>query len=384
MTTKTIYLDYNSTAPISDDVVASMNECFAAGYLNPASPHREGRRARQRLEESRRQIAESLGACTESSLADRLVFTSGGTESNNLALRGMAGKIPGRIVVSSIEHPSIAETADDLAASGFDVVRLPVDSSGVVRLDRLEELLVTPTRVVSVMLGNNETGAIQPVREVVQICRRHRVPVHTDAVQVVGKQPLDFTELGVSAMTFTAHKLQGPRGIGGLLLAHGIDITPVMHGGSQQLGTRPGTESVALAAGMQTAIENSVGNLAAESGRLRELRDMLQKQVSTSVSICVVNGVDASRLPHTLNLSFPGLDRQALLMALDREGVACSTGSACASGSQEPSPVLLAMGCPSEIVGSSVRISLGSRTTPDEVHRAGQILIKIVAKMASF
>lgn len=382
--TDSIYLDFNSTAPLSPAVIGAMNECFSAGYLNPASPHKEGRRARARLEAARQRIAELLGANTNSAQADRLIFTSGGTEANNLALCGLAGRPPGRIVVSSIEHPSVAGTADYLAGQGFEVLRLPVDASGVVQLDQIDSFLDERSRIVSVMLGNNETGVLQPVDRLSARCREANIPLHTDAVQVVGKLPVNFGSLGVAAMTISAHKFQGPRGIGGLLVKHGVDLEPVTHGGSQQLGTRPGTESVVLAVGMQVALEDAVAQLTQRQQHTSRLRDKLQEHLVREVPRCVVNGAHAPRLPHTLNVSFPGLDRQALLMALDRQGVCCSTGSACASGSQEPSPVLLAMGCPVEIVEGSLRISLGPTTTPAEVHLAGQILVKTIEKMASF
>jgi cysteine desulfurase len=382
--TDSIYLDFNSTAPLAPAAIAAMNECYSTGYMNPASPHQAGRRARKRLEAARQRIAELLGANIRSASADRLIFTSGGTEANNLALRGLAARPPGRVVVSMVEHPSVAGTADFLAGQGFEILRLPVDASGVVQLDQADSFLDTHTRVVSLMLGNNETGVLQPVDQLSPLCRDANIPLHTDAVQVVGKLPVNFGSLGVSAMTISAHKFQGPRGIGALLVKHGVQLEPVTYGGSQQLGTRPGTESVALAVGMQVALEAAVTQLAQRQQHTRHLRDQLQKHLLREVPGCVVNGAAAPRLPHTLNVSFPGLDRQTLLIALDRQGVCCSTGSACASGAQEPSPVLLAMGCPAEIVDGSLRISLGPTTTPEEVHQAGQILVKTVEKMASF
>jgi cysteine desulfurase len=381
---RSINLDFNSTSPLSPTVWAAMEACVKEQYLNPASPHHEGRRARIRLEQARERIIEQLGGNTKNAASDRFIFTSGGTEANNLALRGLAGKIPGRVIVSAVEHPSVSESADFLATQGFEIVRLAVDRQGIVDPRELEPLINDQTRVVSVMLGNNETGAIQPVAQMAAICAARNIPLHTDAVQAVGKVPVNFRELGVAALSFTAHKLHGPRGIGGLLLGTGWELQPIVFGGAQQLGSRPGTESVLLAVGLQTALDEALVDLAERGERLQRLRNLLQTTLQSNLSECVVHSDQADRLPHTLNVSFPGLDRQALLMALDQRGIACSTGSACASGSQEPSPVLLAMGCEGKIVNSSLRISLGSTTTPDEVTEAAAVLIEIVAKMSSF
>jgi cysteine desulfurase len=381
---RSINLDFNSTSPLSPTVWAAMEACVKEQYLNPASPHHEGRRASIRLEQARERIIEQLGGNTKNAASDRFIFTSGGTEANNLALRGLAGKIPGRVIVSAVEHPSVSESADFLATQGFEIVRLAVDRQGVVDPRELEPLINDQTRVVSVMLGNNETGAIQPVAQMAAICAARNIPLHTDAVQAVGKVPVNFRELGVAALSFTAHKLHGPRGIGGLLLGTGWELQPIVFGGAQQLGSRPGTESVLLAVGLQTALDEALVDLAERGERLQRLRNLLQTTLQSNLSECVVHSDQADRLPHTLNVSFPGLDRQALLMALDQRGIACSTGSACASGSQEPSPVLLAMGCEGKIVNSSLRISLGSTTTPDEVTEAATVLIEIVAKMSSF
>ena len=263
-----IYLDHNSTTPMLPEVAEAMSECYRAGYMNPASPHQAGRRARGRLEEAREAIAELLGARTSCAAADRLIFTSGGTESNNLALRGLAGE-PGRqIVLSSIEHPSVAACGDYLRSRGFHVRQLPVSPHGVTLLASLAELLETPTAVVSLMLGNNETGVLQPVAKAAAICRQHQVPLHTDAVQAVGKIPVDFAGLDVSGLSFSAHKFHGPRGIGGLLVRSDVNLAPITFGGSQQLGsaarhgigsagrghaTRPGTLAPRRAPAARTA-----------------------------------------------------------------------------------------------------------------------------------
>lgn len=384
-----IYLDFNSTAPLLPKVAAGMAKADAAGYANPASQHALGRRAHSILEVTREKIAGLLGADLTDRAADRLIFTSGGTEANNLALLGLthaASSRPGRIIVSTIEHPSISATADHLAKLGWQVDWLKVNQDGVVQLDHLDELLTAPSplgppRLVSVMLANNETGVIQPIAEIVRRCREQNppVPVHTDAVQAVGKIPVHFRELGVSAMTVAPHKFGGPRGIGALLVRHDVGVAPLLHGATQQLGLRPGTESVSLALGFLVALNIWHADRDQRAAHMATLRDRFEAALRSAYPKCVINGAAAPRLPHTSNIAFVGYDRQALFMALDIAGVCCSTGSACASGSSEPSPTLLAMNLPKEIVNSSLRFSLGTTTTPDEIDEAVRRISSLVA-----
>ena len=388
-----IYLDHNATSPIDPRVAATIAECYAAGYMNPASAHVAGRRARQRVEQARETIARLLGADTSGMNAAELVFTSGGTESNNLALWGLAAATcyggpevspsgsPARIIVSAIEHPSIIGPAQQMRCQGYDVRQLPVDQNGVVQLSKLDSLITDQTRLVSVMLANNETGAIQPVAEIAEICRHRGVLVHTDAAQMVGKLPVNFDKLGVDALTLTAHKFHGPRGIGALLLRGGVKLRPMLLGGFQQQSMRPGTESVALTAGFQRALQLWRHESVAREERLRRLRDHLESLLKDGCPSLVVNGSGAKRVPHCSNVSFPGCDRQTLLIALDQAGVCCSTGSACASGSSEPSPVLLAMGCAKAVVEGSLRISLGAWTTMAEIEQAAHIILENYAKL---
>jgi cysteine desulfurase len=392
-----IYLDCNSTAPLLPEVAAAMAEADAAGYANPASQHAEGRRAHRILEDAREEIARLLGADLTDRTADHLIFTSGGTEANNLALLGLSGaylagisvgpqadnnnpfkSAPGRIIISAIEHPSVAATADFLAQHGWQIDRLAVSSDGVVQLDHLDQLLATPSplgppRLVSVMLANNETGVLQPIAEIVRRCSQNAaifVPVHTDAVQAVGKIPVHFRQLGVAAMTVAPHKFGGPRGIGALLLRNNVKLQPILHGATQQLGLRPGTESVTLALGFLAALRAWEKDCDDRPRRMAVLRDRFEAAIRTAYPQSVINGDKAPRLPHTSNIAFTGHDRQALFMALDMAGVCCSTGSACASGSSEPSPTLQAMRLPKEIVDASLRFSLGPTTTVDEIDEA--------------
>ena len=256
MAPEPLYLDHNSTTPIDARVVEAMERCWREGLANPASQHFAGRRARRAIEEAREGIAEILGANVSGMQADRLIFTSGGTEANNLALLGLteAAADGGQVIISAIEHPSITAAAEVLQRRGVDVQKLPVDANGVVQLGALEELLAKPTALVSVMLANNETGVLQPVAEIAQACAARGITMHTDAVQAVGKVPVHFRELGVSALTMAAHKFHGPLGIGALLLRHETQLAPQLWGGFQQSGLRPGTEPVALAVGMHKAL----------------------------------------------------------------------------------------------------------------------------------
>ena len=373
-----IYLDHNATTPIHPLVAEAMAECYREDYANPASQHHFGREARKVLEEAREGIAQILGANISNTQADHIVLTSGGTESNNLALFGLAGEPPGNVVVSAIEHPSVVGAAEALQRQGFEVRKAPVTPQGVVNLDKFGSLLDENTRLASVMLGNNETGVLQPVAEIAEICAARDVPLHTDAVQVVGKLPVDFRRLRAAAMSIAAHKFHGPRGIGTLIVRHTCQLQPILFGGFQQMGLRPGTESVALAVGMHKALQIWLAEATERERDMTSLRDRLETLITTNCQQAVVIGGEANRLPHTSNISFPGLDRQAILMALDVAGVACSTGSACASGSSEPSPVLLAMGCPNPVVEGSLRLSLGAFTTAAEIDEAASRIIKVI------
>jgi cysteine desulfurase len=373
-----IYLDFNSTAPVLPEVATAMAEVEGMRHANPASQHAAGRAAHRVLEETRDEIARLLGADLTDRSPDRLIFTSGGTEANNLALLGV-GPVASRpllarsrLVISAIEHPSITATADHLDMLGWQIERLEVTQNGVARLDHLDALLrdQPPPRLVSVMLANNETGVIQPVAEIAERCVAAQVPVHTDAVQAVGKIPVNFRDLGVTAMTVAAHKLGGPRGIGALVVRHGVDVQPILHGATQQLGLRPGTESIVLPIGFLAALRAWRREGEQWSAKMASLRGGFESDIRKAVPRAVVNGAPALRLPNTSNIAFVGRDRQALFMALDLARICCSTGSACASGSSEPSPTLLAMSLPREIVDSSLRFSVGPTTTEQEIDEA--------------
>jgi cysteine desulfurase len=377
-----IYLDHNATTPLSPEVADAMRECAAAAGANAASQHAAGRRARQLLENARERIGELLGANMTGGAPDRVLLTSGGTEANNLALFGFdenrfsgPGTGERHALVSAIEHPSITAAADELARRGWRIGRLGVDARGVLRVEQLGELLRPETRFVAAMLGQNETGVLQPVADLAAICNAHGVPLHTDAAQVVGKLPVDFRALGAATLSAAAHKFHGPLGIGVLIVRNGVELRPQLFGGFQQSGIRPGTEPVALAVGMCHALELWHAEQDERAARMKRLRDRFEDALLEGWPAAVAIGRHAPRLPHTSNIAFVGLDRQALFMALDQAGVYCSTGSACASGSSEASPALLAMGLDRAEIGSALRFSLGATTTEGEADRAARRIL---------
>jgi cysteine desulfurase len=370
---KTIYLDHNATTPTRPEVVEAMARCYAEGYANPTSQHRPGQQARRILEDARGRIAAIVGADVTCPQADRLIFTAGGTEANNIAILGISqakGMTPARIIISAIEHQSIIEPAERLLDQGWRVDTLGVTNDGVVRAADLAPLLSEQTRLVSVIWGNHETGVMQPIAELARICIDAGVFFHTDAAQAIGKIPVDFRASGAAAMSIAAHKFQGPLGIGALILRHDVPVAPLQFGGHQQYGIRPGTESVALAVGMLTALELWQKEQQSHCNRMESLRDRLERGLKAAVPGIMVHGEAVDRLPQTSNIAFPGLDAQILLVALDMVGVACSVGSACSSGSSELSPTLRAMGLSKDIVASSLRFSLGSTTTEAEIDEA--------------
>ena len=377
-----IYLDNNATTPLAPEAAEAMARAAKDCWGNPSSQHSFGRRARQVLEDAREAIGSLLGADLAGFPPDRVIFTSGGTEANNLALFGLIGKQPAHLIISQVEHPSVTAVAEALAARGHCTVdTLPVAPSGEVIADDLRSRLRPDTRLVSVMLANNETGVLQPVQRISQIAAEAGVPVHTDAVQPVGKLPVNFRSLGVATMTATAHKFHGPIGIGVLIIRAGIELEPMLFGGHQQEGFRPGTEPVVLAAGMRAALEAWHREADARRQRMQALRDEFESLLLAECPDLIVHGRQANRLPHTSHIAFPGADGQALAMALDLAGVACSTGSACASGSSRPSPILLAMGLPEGLARASLRFSFGADSTAEGAREAARRILLNYSKL---
>ncbi len=385
LSVKSIYLDHNATTPIRPEVLEAMREVWLRVGGNPASQHQFGREARRLLEDAREKIAALLGAEITGPEPDRLIFTSSATEANNLAVCGIGmartGGMPGHLITSSLEHPSLLGPAEHLVDLGWRVDTLSARPDGVIRLDQLQEWISPQTALVSIIAANHEIGTLQPIAEAARICQSHAVPLHTDAVQLVGKGPVDFRRLGVSAMTLGAHKFHGPVGIGALVLRHGTPIQPVFFGGHQQDGLRPGTEAVALAVGMATALEMWIKEQNEQIGRMTALRYRFEQQLQAGWPDLVIHGRNAPRLPNTSCIAFPGLDGQVLFTALDLAGVACSIGSACMSGSTEPSPTLMALGVPKELVLSSLRFSLGTTTTEEEIDEAVRRILDVCRQL---
>lgn len=382
--TDPIYLDNNSTTRLDPRVLETMTRVWRDCGANPASQHAAGRAARRLVEEARERILSLLGGNTTGMSADRLIFTSGGTEANHLALHGLLTEPARGLAISALEHPSIQATAEQLRQRGTRVQRLPVLPTGVINLRVVDELMLDEARrpqLISMMLASNETGILQPVAEVCQFAQGTGTLMHTDAVQAVGKAPVNFRELGVAAMTVAPHKFHGPLGVGGLLIRHDVKLQPQLLGGFQQGALRAGTENAALAVGFLRALQLCHDESTTRWQVMATLRDELQSLLQAQLPNSVVIGENVPRIPNTLCISFPSVERQALVMALDLAGVACSTGSACASGSSEPSPTLVAMGLPAAVVSSAIRFSLGAFTTAAEVHSAAERIIKAVNRL---
>ncbi len=380
MNPTTIYLDNNATTALDPRVLEAMAPHFLAAG-NAESRHSAGRRARKALEEATETVAEILGA-----RPDEVVFTSGGTEANNLAVSGLAvdeSTPPGRVATTAIEHPAVSGMVAHLEARGFVADVAPVNAEGIVDAERIAESFYDRTRVAAMMLANNETGAIQPVARLADLAAARGIPVHVDAVQAVGRIPVDFASLGVATLAASGHKFHGPPGSGALLIRRGTRMTPRQYGGGQQRGLRPGTVAVPLAVGFAEALDLWRREREARIETWRSLTARLVDGLRRAIGAdrIVLNGpADPNlRLPQTVNLGFPGIDGEALLMQLDLAGVAVSLGSACASGSTQPSPTLVAMGVPDDRLRSSVRFSLGAFTTREEID---QTVVHLAAAVA--
>ena len=377
-----IYLDNNATTPLDPAVAASISLELEKQHANAGSQHQAGRMARRTLESAREAIAKLFGLNCSDIHADHVVVTSGATEANNLALRGLLANRIGsgaRVVISSQEHPSVDQCVEFLAAAGHSVVRVNSLSNGTIDLDHLESVVDGDTAAVSVIHANNETGIIQPLTQISEICRQAGAPLHTDAVQAVGKTEWDFGTTPVTSATISAHKLHGPVGVGALLLRHGAHLYPQITGGFQQQGFRAGTESVFMAVALAKTLELCCGKDAqGYRQELCALRDRFEAQIISDIPDVQVIGADVPRVPHTSCLSFQGLDRQAIQMALDAADICCSTGSACASGSSEPSPTLISMGLSSEVIEGAVRFSFGRFNTADEIDSACERISSVI------
>ncbi len=373
-----IYLDYNATTPLCDEARDAMLPYLGRHFGNPSSVHTAGREARAAIDDARDKISSLLHV-----KPNEIIFTSGGTESCNLAVLGLAKcsrSRGGHAISNKVEHHAVLNAFEYLAGrENFEVTWLDVSQDGVVDLDHLARAIRPETRLVSIMAANNETGVIQPIREISEICRARGVLLHSDMVQSFGKIGIDMSLVDVAS--FAAHKFYGPKGAGFLFLRSGLSLQPIMFGGAHENERRPGTENVAAIAGMAAAAEFALRDREAVQDRQSHLRDGLWKSIAESVSQAQQNGDCARRLANTLNVSFIGLDSAMLLIALDLKGVCASSGSACMVGSVAASHVLLAMGLPMERARSAARFSLGKHTTADEIEAAGKAISQIVERL---
>lgn len=361
-----VYLDHNATTPLDERALEAMLPYLRERYANPASLHAPGREARAAVDAAREQVAALAGAHPS-----QVVFTGGGTEADNTAIKGLAARQrPGRLLISSIEHPAVLEPAQALAAHGWSVEEIPAAADGRVDVAALQAMLDEGgVRIVAVMGANNETGVIQPLREVAEAVSAAGAMLHVDAVQMAGKMALSYPESGAHTMALSAHKVYGPKGVGALLLDKGVDIEPLLHGGGHEGGLRGGTQNTPAIVGFGAAAELAIAELEERTGHLRALRDRLENGLAALPGVTVF-GAGAERLPNTLQFGVPGFDGESLLMALDQHGVAVSSGSACASGSGEPSHVLLAMGVDPAVARGAIRMSLGKDNTEADVDAA--------------
>jgi len=377
-----IYLDHNATTPVHPRVLEAMLPYLRENCGNASSIHAEGRAARSAIDRARSQVAELLGAED-----DEIYFTSGGTESNNLAIRGMAelaGQEKGGLVTSSVEHHAVLRPMQHLADQGFDIQFLPVDRYGSVSPEDLKRSLEAANiLLVSIIAANNEVGTVQPVEELGNICRRADVLFHVDAIQAAGRLEIDLSSLPVDLLSISAHKIYGPKGIGALYVRRGVKLQPQLLGGSHERRLRAGTENVAGIAGLGAACELIKAESDQHNRQIRLLRDSLWEGLREKLDGLHLNGHPENRLVNTLNVSFGGVEGEALLLNLDLKGIACSSGSACASGSLEPSHVLTALGVSPELAQSSVRFSLGWSNTAEQIKRTVEETARAVCRLRS-
>jgi len=368
-----IYLDANATTPLEPAVMSAMMPALREVFANPSSVHKPGQDARSLVDRAREQCGTALDCDPR-----ELVFTSGGTESDALALRGLARR---KVVTTAVEHPAVLGACAELERSGVEVIRIPVDGEGRLDLAALEAAL-PGANLCSAMAANNETGVLFPLERIGELCRRHRVPFHTDAVQAVGKMPVRVRQLPIDLLSCSAHKIGGPKGAGLLWVRRGLQLAPVQVGGHQERGRRAGTENVAAIVGLGEALERAAAALGPEMPRLAALRDRLEG-VARRIPGARIAGADTPRVSNTLNVAFEGCEGETLLVALDLAGVAVSTGSACSSGSLEPSPVLLAMGYSPQLARGAVRFSLWSGTTAEQIDEVCALLPGVVERCRS-
>lgn len=374
-----VYMDNAATTPVKKEVLDSMIPYFKEFYGNPSSIYKKGREAKKALDESREKVAKILGASSR-----EIYFTSGGSESDNWAIKGVAfgNKDKGNhIITTKIEHHAVLHTCEYLERNGFDVTYLDVDEYGMINLEDLKNAITDKTILISVIYANNEVGTIQPISEIGKIAKQNNIYFHTDAVQAIGNIEIDVEDLNIDLLSLSAHKLYGPKGVGALYIRKSVKLHPYIHGGAQERNRRAGTESIPNIVGLTKALEIAYENLESHNEKLILLRDKLIKNIMDNISHVKLNGHPEKRLPGNVNVSLKFIEGEALLLSLDMVGIAASSGSACTSGSLDPSHVLLAMGLPHEIAHGSLRLSLGDFNEEDEIDYVVENLKKIVDRL---
>ncbi len=374
-----IYMDNAATTPVKKEVLDSMIPYFTGFYGNPSSIYKKGREAKKALDESREKVAKILGANSR-----EIYFTSGGSESDNWAIKGVAfgNKDKGNhIITTKIEHHAVLHTCEYLERNGFEITYLDVDEYGMINLEDLKNAITDKTILISVIYANNEVGTIQPISEIGKIAKQNNIYFHTDAVQAIGNIKIDVDDLNIDLLSLSAHKFYGPKGVGALYIRKNVKIHPYIHGGAQERNRRAGTESIANIVGLTKALEIAYENLESHNEKLILLRNKLIKNIMDNISHVKLNGHPEKRLPGNVNVSLEFIEGEALLLSLDMVGIAASSGSACTSGSLDPSHVLLAMGLPHEIAHGSLRLSLGDFNNEDEIDYVVENLKKIVDRL---
>jgi cysteine desulfurase len=375
-----VYLDHSATTPVDQEVAALMMTYYTEKYGNPSSVHSFGREAKQALEEARSQVAELIGATPA-----EVTFTSGGTEADNLAIIGSAEALRKKgkhIITSCIEHHAVLETCEYLEKNGFDLTVIPVDEEGILSVEDVQKAIRPDTILISVMHANNEVGSIQPIAEIGKLAKEHGITFHVDAVQSLGKLPIDVNEMNVDLLTVSSHKIYGPKGVGALYVRKGVRVVPLAHGGGQEKKRRSGTENTPGIIGFGKACQLAGQRMAEDAKHHSQLRDKLINGILQSIEHVKVNGpLGDKRLPNNVNVSIRFVEGESLLLSLDMLGIAASSGSACTSGSLDPSHVLLAMGLVHEVAHGSLRFTLGRQNTEEEIDYVLEQLPKIVERL---
>lgn len=376
---KRVYLDHNATTPVHPEVLEAMLPYYKERFGNASSVHSYGREAREAIDEAREQVAELIGADPR-----EIVFTSGGTESDNFAIKGVAFLNRGKgnhIITSAIEHHAVLNTCKYLEKKGFEVTYLRVDEHGVVDLNQLVDSITDKTILITIMHANNEIGTIQPLEEIGRIAKEKGIPLHTDAVQTVGKIPVNVDELQVDLLSLSGHKIYGPKGVGALYVRRGMRLEKLIHGGHHERNRRAGTENVPGIVGLGKAAQLALKNMDREREHLWKLSERLKEGIVKRVKFVRQNGHPQNRIPNTVNLSFEFVEGESIVLGLDMHGICVSTGSACTSGSLEPSHVLMALNVPPELAHGSVRFSLGSGNTEEEIDYTIEKVAEVVERL---